>query len=153
MKSPGEVLPGAKDDAEKDRYDLIPLLAQEQYVKVLTVGARKYAPENWRLVPQWDRRYYAAALRHLTAWMKWNLFRVGSRLDDGPGGTGLPHLACAMCCVAFLLELDELRASLLARAEKVALSSQDDRQDKEGLRCEKRSRKKPLDRRPDEGRG
>ena len=32
---------GLKDDQEKDRHDLVPLVAEELWVKVLTVGPRK----------------------------------------------------------------------------------------------------------------
>lgn len=91
---------GRKDDAEKPRWDLVPYKAMGKVVDVLTAGAKKYAPENWRLVPDARPRYFAAGMRHFTDW--W----LGKKLDDGPGGTGLPSLACVMCCVLFLLELE-----------------------------------------------
>lgn len=86
-----------KHDQEKARWDLLPFKAVERVVDVLTYGAKKYAPDGWRNVPDARRRYYAAALRHLTAW--WD----GSPTD--PEG-GLPHLAHAACCILFLLEAD-----------------------------------------------
>ena len=41
---------GRKDDDGKLRYDLIPPLALEEVVRVLTFGAEKYGPNNWRAV-------------------------------------------------------------------------------------------------------
>ena len=89
---------GRKDDQTKPRWDLLPLDATASIVDVLTFGAEKYAPENWRLVPNGYDRYFAAAMRHLVA------ARKGNQYDDE---TGLPHLAHAACCLLFMLELEE----------------------------------------------
>ncbi len=89
---------GTKNDSGKDRWDLLPVRGTRLIVKVLTFGAAKYAPENWRKVPNARERYYAAAMRHLTAWWE------GERDDPE---TGLPHLAHAGCCIIFLLETDK----------------------------------------------
>lgn len=89
---------GRKDDAEKPRWDLVQPKALAAYVRVLTFGARKYAPENWRKVPEPTRRYLAAALRHVMAYL------AGERRD---AETNESHLAHALCCLAFVLELDE----------------------------------------------
>jgi hypothetical protein len=67
-------------------------------VDVLTFGAQKYAPDNWRKVPEAHRRYFAAAQRHFWAW--W----MGEKVDPE---SGLPHLAHVLCCVFFILELEE----------------------------------------------
>ena len=88
---------GRKDDDGKPRWDLLPFRATAYVVDVLTYGAEKYAPENWRKVDGWRWRYFAAALRHLVAWWR------GQKTDPK---SGLPHLAHAACCVLFLLELD-----------------------------------------------
>jgi hypothetical protein len=93
---PGPTLDGRKFDSDKPRYDLFPVEAMAKIVDVLSYGARKYSPGNWRKVPDARARYYAAALRHLTAW--WG----GEELD---GESGLEHLAHAACCVVFLLAL------------------------------------------------
>lgn len=66
---------GIKHDTDKDRWDLLPVNAARAIVRVLTFGARKYDPENWRRVPDAKRRYYAAALRHMTSWWE------GEKLD------------------------------------------------------------------------
>ena len=87
---------GMKFDSDKPRYDLLPLKSLEDYVKVLTHGAKKYEDWNWKIVvKEKPRKYYAAALRHIFAWAR------GEELDEE---SGLPHLAHAMCCLAFLLE-------------------------------------------------
>lgn len=86
---------GKKDDNGKDRWDLLPIAPIEQVVKVLTMGAGKYGPNNWRNVE--SERYYAALLRHLVAWRK------GEKIDQE---SGLSHLAHAMANVIFLMELN-----------------------------------------------
>lgn len=83
---------GFKADAEKPRWDLLPWGPVEDIVRVLTLGARKYAPDNWQKVPEAPRRYLAALFRHIIARVR------GERLDPE---TGLPHLAHAGCCLLF----------------------------------------------------
>lgn len=94
---PGAVVNGRKDDKGKPRWSLIPLRAVASVVDVLEYGAKKYAPDNWRKVPQPRERYFNAAVRHLYAW------RMGDPID---GETGLPALAHACCCILFLLAFD-----------------------------------------------
>ncbi len=89
---------GKKLDAGKARFDLIQPRALEAYARVLAYGCRKYSAHNWRLVQDGRNRYIAAALRHLMAYLR------GEAVD---AESGEPHLAHAMCCIAFLLELDE----------------------------------------------
>jgi len=81
-----------KDDKEKPRYDLIPPEAMETLAEVLTYGAKKYEPHNWRKGFEWSR-LYAALLRHLGA------FWGG---EDTDPESGLPHLSHALACVVFL---------------------------------------------------
>ena len=86
---------GWKFDAGKSRYELLPKEALEGVVRVLTYGANKYAPNNWRKVTP-IYRYYGALLRHLEA------VRTGEWTDTE---SGLPHLDHAMCCLVFMREL------------------------------------------------
>lgn len=97
MSSESEPSEGAKNDAEKWRWDLLPWDAVEEVVKVLTYGARKYSVDNWKLVPRARDRYFSAAMRHLVAWRK------GEKVD---GEWGFSHLAHAICCLIFLLWMD-----------------------------------------------
>ena len=85
-----------KDDYGKARWDLVPWGAMAEVVGVLQVGADKYGEENWRTVPNPHRRYFAAAMRHLLAW--W-----GREQKDPESGKS--HLAHAVCCLLFLLDL------------------------------------------------
>lgn len=96
---------GRKNDLGKLRWDLVQPLILQEYVKVLTEGAKKYAPNNWRKVEDARNRYFAALLRHIWAW--W----LGERDDPE---WGLHHLAHAMCCVTFLAE-PELEAEASVR--------------------------------------
>jgi hypothetical protein len=89
---------GQKFDTDKPRFDLIPPRAEKLLAQVLTFGAQKYAPGNWQHVEDAEQRYIAAALRHI------NAQRSGEHSDPE---TGLPHLAHAMCCLAFVIELQE----------------------------------------------
>ena len=91
---------GVKADAGKIRFSLLPWDAMRQVVAVLEYGARKYSVDNWRKVPDARRRYYDAALRHLTAWWEG---KSGEPANDPE--SGLPHLAHACCCVLFLIAL------------------------------------------------
>ena len=87
---------GVKFDGEKLRYDLIPWQALEEAAKVLTHGAKKYAPGNWKKVPDAKNRYYAALMRHLQE------VRKGNLIDDD---SGYSHLAHVLCNAMFLVYL------------------------------------------------
>lgn len=89
---------GVKHDREKPRYDLMPPRAFDSVVRVLTYGARKYAPDNWKYVDGRRWRYFSAAMRHAWAWWR------GEALD---AETGESHLAHAVCCLLFLLDEEE----------------------------------------------
>lgn len=88
---------GVKYDNDKPQWSLVPFKAMTQVVDVLTYGARKYAPDNWKKVPDARRRYIDAAFRHLSA------YTSGEKNDSE---TGKSHLAHAMCCLLFLLAFD-----------------------------------------------
>ena len=85
---------GIKNDSEKVRMDLLSRSALEGVSQVLTYGAQKYAPDNWRKGMEW-RRLIGAAMRHLQA------FSDGEDMDPE---SGLPHIDHLGCCVMFLSE-------------------------------------------------
>lgn len=96
---------GLKFDQDKLRYDLYPLEAYEGCTKVLTFGAKKYAPNGWKTVPDAKNRYYAALIRHLNAQKQFtDNGGKGLALDDE---SGLPHLDHAQCCLIFLREISK----------------------------------------------
>jgi hypothetical protein len=86
--------PGTKYDAGKPRYDLIMPECELELAKILTTGAEKYADDNWKHVPDPERRYYSALRRHLEA------DRMGEAVDPDSGEL---HLAHAYACLHFLL--------------------------------------------------
>ena len=90
---------GTKYDGGKLRYDLVPTLALEEVVKVITKGAEKYDDENWKNVPNGRKRYYAANQRHLVEWRKGNIY------DDE---MGTHHLANAISNLMFILEKENV---------------------------------------------
>jgi len=93
----GEAGLGRKDDTGKLRWDLIPAEPLREIVKVLTFGAVKYAPDNWKHVQDARQRYYRALIGHIQDW------REGEKNDKD---SGCYHLAHAGCCLLFLLWFD-----------------------------------------------
>lgn len=89
---------GAKYDQDKPRWDLLPWDEVEDVVRVLTYGARKYEDENWKKVPLAEKRYLAAAMRHIVAMVR------GEHTDSE---SGISHLAHAACCLLFLAWFDK----------------------------------------------
>jgi hypothetical protein len=96
-KSQNATTGGRKFDGGKLQYGLVPPLALKATVEILTFGAEKYEPDNWKHVPDSKRRYFDAMQRHLWAW------KEGEQNDPE---TGKNHLAHAMCCLMFLYEHD-----------------------------------------------
>ena len=88
---------GVKYDTDKPMMDLIPPIMEMEVAHVLTFGAAKYGPDNWRKVPDLRRRYIAAAKRHI------NALQQGEERDPE---SGLHHAAHAVCCLMFIGEID-----------------------------------------------
>ena len=84
---------GTKHDDGKLQWSLIELKNLEPMLKVLMFGAKKYAPDNWKKVPDAKKRYYDAFMRHFAA------YQAGELKDEE---SGLPHLDHAQCCLYFL---------------------------------------------------
>ena len=108
---------GRKLDNGKLQWSLFPVNALREISRVLMWGAyevplpdgtKGYGPGNWAEVQEARRRYYDAAMRHLTTWYE------GEKLDPDSGRS---HLAHASCCCLFLLAL-ELRGKLPSPGEK-----------------------------------
>lgn len=88
-----------KNDSKKSRLDLLPPLAIELVGHVLALGARKYAPNNWRKCKD-PERYIGAMLRHAMREL------AGEDLDPE---SELYHLAHAACSALFALEIKILK--------------------------------------------
>lgn len=112
IKSAEKEILGRKFDQDKPRMELLPPLATLEVAKVLTFGAQKYEPNNWKYVPDAANRYTAGALRHIFATM------AQEQLDPE---SGLDHLAHAICCLMFILE-DRLEKSTKERPREANAS-------------------------------
>jgi len=88
---------GIKYDGEKPKMHLLPPKATLEVAKVLTFGAQKYDEENWRKLDNLQARYSSGALRHIFAHID------KEELDPE---SGLSHLAHAICCLMFKLEIE-----------------------------------------------
>lgn len=86
-----------KHDTGKRRLSLIEPLFVQALGDVITFGAEKYAPNNWRLCED-TSRYKDALLRHIYAYLS------GERFDHE---TQLSHLAHVACNCMFLQWFDE----------------------------------------------
>lgn len=85
---------GLRFNEGKSRYDLVPAYAQEQYVRVLTMGSLKYKDRNWEKGMKWSK-VLASLERHIAAIKKGEDYDLES---------GLLHAAHVMCNAAFLTE-------------------------------------------------
>jgi hypothetical protein len=85
---------GVKYDNDKPRYSLVPQDALHEVVKVLTYGAKKYSDDNWKKVPDLQRRYKDAGGRH----------EYQGESNDFDDETSLYHLAHKICCDMFRLQ-------------------------------------------------
>lgn len=85
---------GVKADTGKPMLDLISPAMMFEVGRVLTFGAQKYDPHNWRKGIKYSR-LIAAALRHIFKWL------AGHDKDDE---SGLSHLAHSVCCLMMLIE-------------------------------------------------
>ena len=89
--------PKAKFGDEKVPLHLFPPVAMELIALVMKNGAEKYGPYNWRLTKVKSSTYYAAMLRHLTAYFE------GQDIDPESGKPHLAHVAASVC---ILLDAD-----------------------------------------------
>jgi hypothetical protein len=94
--SPSEFI---KLDSGKRRLSLIEPKFIQTLGDVITFGAEKYAPGNWRLCED-TSRYKDALLRHIYAYLS------GEQQDQE---TSLSHLAHAACNLMFLQYFDNLK--------------------------------------------
>ena len=88
---------GVKHDEDKPKFSLMKPDALMEMVAVLTYGAKKYSPDNWKHLENAKQRYFDAANRHLWQW-------YGGEERDPE--SGLHHLAHAMSSLMFLIQMD-----------------------------------------------
>ena len=75
---------GIKFDKDKVLWGQVPWPQMEQVAQVLTDGAKKYSPENWKKVDV--ERYREAILRHLLT------YQGGEMNDPDSGSHHLAHV-------------------------------------------------------------
>lgn len=82
----GGVKETSLDGKPKTMFQLLDPTFIEGFADILTLGAIKYAPDNWKKVPR--EEYERAAYHH------WNEYLKGNKLDDETGKSHLYHMAC-----------------------------------------------------------
>lgn len=82
-----------KPDTDKTQWSLLPFRELEEIARAFMAGNRKYSPDSWKSVSDKRKKYFDAAMRHLTAWHN------GSELDE----SGCHPLAHAAACILILL--------------------------------------------------
>jgi hypothetical protein len=93
---------GLKYDTDKPDMSLLSSIAILELTRVLDFGKRKYSSHNWRNGIS-TSRLLAAMLRHVFSYL------CGETYDPE---TGLSHIAHAMCCCMFILELKVTKPEL-----------------------------------------
>ncbi|MES2348466.1 MAG: dATP/dGTP diphosphohydrolase domain-containing protein [Pseudomonadota bacterium] len=83
---------GARYNAGKIDFSLIPLCTMEDEARVWAYGKAKYAAWNWAKGMDWSVPF-ACMMRHMAAWQ---------RGEENDPESGLPHLAHAMCNLRML---------------------------------------------------
>lgn len=81
--------------ALKPPLGLVPASANIIESLVLSHGAEKYDPFNWRSIPVGHMAYLHAAMRHIAAYIDG---------EDNDPESGLPHLAHARASLGILLD-------------------------------------------------
>ena len=89
---------GRKFDHGKPMPSLLPAAALLAISRVLTIGAKKYAPDNWKYVAGAEKRYMDALWRHLLAYME------GEELDPETGESHMAHIGCNVMFLLWAIE-------------------------------------------------
>jgi 5'(3')-deoxyribonucleotidase len=92
---------GQKFSKGKRQWNLLPWDTLEGVVDVLTDGAVKYSPDNWKHVPDGRTEYFNALHRHLRK------LEAGEFLDKDSGLPGTSHMLCCALFYAWLVEQEQ----------------------------------------------
>lgn len=98
---------GVKYDNGKKAWGLVPFKSVEVIIDALMYGAKKYAPDNWKKVPDAENRYFDALMRHATA------YKNGETHDPE---SGVHHLGCAGASLLFLIHFAVVSKPVADRA-------------------------------------
>jgi len=114
---------GRKDDANKPRYDLIPVRPLSILAYLYALGARKYTDRNWEKGLRWGR-VYRAMISHALKW--WG----GEQCDQEDGQH---HLASVVWCAFALMEYETTHPELDDRPVKGSQKIRQVEVDRDGL--------------------
>lgn len=92
-----------KKDKGKTRYDLVELEYIKGIADVLEFGLSKYSKNSWKTVDNAVDRYYAAAIRHLTAW------RSGEAIDPESGLRHIDHALTNLYFISYFTRWEEIK--------------------------------------------
>ena len=95
---------GLKFSKGKRMWNLLPWDTLESVVDVLTAGAEKYSPDNWKHVPNGKVEYYNSLIRHLRK------LENGEFLDADSGLPGTSHMVCCALFYAWLVEQEHTQS-------------------------------------------
>ena len=87
---------GARRTDRKPRFDLIPFEFLEAFAEVLTRGANKYGPYNWK---RGQKDFFLDAWNH--AFVHLQRFKEGDHSEDHLG-----HLACNVAFMVWAVKSD-----------------------------------------------
>jgi hypothetical protein len=91
---------GMKFDDGKVDMTYIPFKTLESSARIMAKGAEKYAPDNWKKVPDAEHRYKAALARHFAKYMD------GQEIDEESGELELGHIICNAMFLIWFKELN-----------------------------------------------
>ena len=97
---PQQIPVGKKFDNGKPMMNLLPPEGLNEVAKVLTFGATKYGPHNWRNGLDYSR-LLSATQRHINQYNS-------ARCSDQDNESGISHLAHAACNLLMLIEFETL---------------------------------------------
>jgi hypothetical protein len=99
-----------KKDQGKLRYSLLVWDFVKGMVEVMEFGAKKYSEDSWQILPDAERRYKDAAIRHLTS---------DDATDAESGLSPLLHVACSCMFLWWLQQHKEEFVYITARDGRV----------------------------------
>lgn len=93
-----------KNDTEKNRLELIDPYFIEGIGEVMSYGARKYTPNNWKNGGSDEdiERIIGALLRHINAYQR------GEKIDRETGISHLYHLTCNAMFLAYFDRVERI---------------------------------------------
>ena len=80
----------------KTRWDLAEWPFFRAICEVLTTGANKYSPDQWKTMTGGREHFFSALMRHIDQW------KEGQKIDEETGKSHLVHAACNLMFLDWL---------------------------------------------------